>query len=325
MIGTFKANNPVNAFLLFIYGLLLKFFFLKHLVVPIATKADGILYRELLVALQSIFGQLSFIYSLLAYLLLFTQAISFNKILNNQRLIQRPTYLPAMTYLLITSVFPEWNILSSALIANTLLIWVWVKVNGLHNIANPKTTLLNIGIAIGLASFFYFPSLAFLLLVVFALISSRPFNLAEWVITVIGIITPYYYLLVWMYLSDNFTSYQFPALDFTYPRLQSFWLSGAIVLILTAFFTGAYFVQLNIRNQVVQIRKNWRIALLYLLISVPVSFLNDAYSFKYWIIIAVPLAAFITCAFLYPSKVWFPKLLHWLIVAFIIVIGYYYK
>ena len=38
---------------------------------------------------------------------------------------QKNNYLPAMSYLLITSLFIDWNILSAPLVINTLLIWVW--------------------------------------------------------------------------------------------------------------------------------------------------------------------------------------------------------
>jgi hypothetical protein len=270
-------------------------------------------------------SDLPFIYSLITYLLLFTQAVSFNRIINDQRLIQRTTYLPAMSYLLITSIFPEWNILSSPLIVNTLLIWVWLKINGLYNTLNPKTALFNIGMAIGVSAFFYFPSLGFALLIVFALILIRPFNPAEWVITLVGIITPFYYLLVWLFLSDNFKFYKSPVLAIGYPVIQNYWLLGAIALVLIAFLTGAYFVQANFRKQVVQIRKSWSLILFYLLIAVLLPFINDTRSFQYWILTAVPLSAFIACAFLYPSKKWFPGLLHWLIVGFVIAISYYNK
>jgi hypothetical protein len=37
---------------------------------------------------------------------------------------QKPNYLPAMSYLLITSFFSEWNVLSAPMVVNTFLIWV---------------------------------------------------------------------------------------------------------------------------------------------------------------------------------------------------------
>ena len=92
MVGTFKANNPLNAFLLFIYGLLLKFSFFRNVHLPVVQKSDGIFFRELILWLNKAGSGWPVIYPLLTYLLLFTQAVTFNKLLNNQRLIQRSTF-----------------------------------------------------------------------------------------------------------------------------------------------------------------------------------------------------------------------------------------
>ena len=150
MVGIFKANNPLNTFLLFIYGLLLKLSFFSNAHIPVIQKTDGIFFRALITWLNKASGGWPIIYTLLTYLLLFTQAVTFNKLINNKRLIQRLTFLPAMSYLLITSFFPEWNTFTAALIINTIMIWVWAKMNNLYNSSSPKTDLFNIGMIIGL-------------------------------------------------------------------------------------------------------------------------------------------------------------------------------
>lgn len=326
MVGTFKANNPLNTFLLFIYGLLLKFSFFRDVQLPLVQKTDGIFFRELILWLNKASIGGPFIYPLLTYLLLFTQAVTFNKLLNNQRLIQRSTHLPAMSYLLITSLFPEWNMFTSTLIINTLMIWVWSKINSLYNSPTPKTVLFNIGMILGLCSFFYLPSITFALLIVFALILTRPFNLAEWVIGLVGVITPFYLFFSWLFLSDKLKNYKLPALTITYPRfVQHYWSLAGIALILIAFMTGAYFVEANFRRQVVQVRNSWSLILFYLIVAAFIPFINYTHTFEYWILTAVPLSAFIASAFLYPEKTWFPVLLHWLMVAFIITTSYFIR
>ena len=169
MTGTFKANNPYNTFLLLIYGILLKLPMFLHPKIPQEQLVDGFLYKALLKWLQPIGSGAPVIYPLIAYILLYTQAVSFNKLVNDLRLMQKPNYLTGMSYLLVTSLFTEWNMLSAPLIINTLLIWVWARMSGLYNDTNPKRSLFNIGIAIGLSTFFYFPSLAFVALIIFGL------------------------------------------------------------------------------------------------------------------------------------------------------------
>lgn len=324
MTGTFKANNPYNTFLMLIYGILLKLPMFLHPKVPQEQLIDGFLYRILLKWLQPVAGGFPVLYAIIAFLLLYTQAVSFNKMVNELRLMQRPNYLTGMSYLLVTSLFTEWNMLSSPLIINTLLIWVWARMSALHNDNSPKTTLFNIGIAIGLSTFFYFPSIAFVVLVIFGLAIIRPFKVSEWVISLMGIITPYYFVLAWFFLSDKWKQYHFPGIAFTSPKFnQNNWSYIAIVIVILTSITGFLYVQQNFRRQLIQARKSWNLIFLYLIAAVLIPFINATHTFEYWILCAVPLSALLGAAFLYPNKKMFPLIVHWLMVAFVIAISYF--
>ena len=324
MVGIFKKNNPLNTFTLLVYGLFLKLGWFLHPQVPRIETTDGFLYRELLLKLQIVGIHIPAIYPIVVYLLLFTQAITFNKLIIDQRLLQKPNYLPGMSYLLISSLFPDWNVLSAPLLINTFLIWVWARMSGLYNNSNPKTTLFNIGMVIGLCTFFYFPSLAFAVLVVFALIVTRPFKIAEWVISFLGIITPWYFLICYLFLTNKLPGYHLPPFVMEYPKWnQSYWTLGAIALILIAFFVGCYYVQANFRRQVVQVRKSWNLLILYLVVALFVPFINATHTFEYWILLAVPVSAFIGGAFLYPQKKWAVLILHWLMVTIVVILSYF--
>lgn len=323
MVGIFKANNPFNTFLLFIYGLLLKLAWFVHPHIPIAQKTDGFLFREILAKLENTGAQFPLIYPAITYFLIFTQAITFNKLINDQKQMQRANYLPAMSYLLITSMFSEWNVLTAPLVINTLLIWVWARMSTLYSNTNPKSTLFNIGMMIGVSTFFYFPSLAFVLLIVFALIVSRPFILAEWIISFLGILTPYYFLFSYLFLTDKLDGYKIPQFEISYPHFhKNYWELAGICLVLISFLIGGFFVQANFRKQLVQVRKRWSLILLYLVVAVFVPFINATHTFEYWILTAIPLSAYVGCGFLYPVKRWLPLLLHWLMVIVVIVISY---
>lgn len=323
MIGIFKANNPINPFFLFVYGLLLKFIWFINPYPPVIQKSDGFLFVGLLSKLEPLGFKFPLIYPIIAYSLVFIQAVTFNKHINDQRIMHRINYLPAMSYLLITSMFIEWNVFSSALVVNTLLIFVWASMSTLHSSSKPKSVLFNAGMLIGVSTFFYFPSLAFLLLLVYALLVSRPFILAEWIISFIGILTPYYFLLSYLFLTDKLSDYKIPSFRISYPKFnQNYWELAGIGLVLISFIMGVYFLQANIRKHVVQIRKSWNFILLYFIIALFVPFINATHSFEYWILAAVPLSAYAACAFLYPLKRWLPLVLHWLMVIVVLVISY---
>lgn len=323
MVGIFKANNPFNTFLLFIYGLLLKLTWFIHPHIPVVQKTDGFLFREILDKLSKTGAQYPLVYPSITYLLLFTQAFTFNKLINSEKMMQRANYLPAMSYLLITSMFNEWNVLTAPLVINTLLIWVWARMSTLYSNPNPKSTLFNIGMMIGVSTFFYFPSLAFVLLIIFALIVSRPFIIAEWIISFLGIICPYYFLFSYLFLMGELGGYKVPQFEVSYPKFhQNYWELAGICLVILAFMIGIFFVQANFRKQLVQVRKRWSLIMLYLVVAIFVPFINATHTFEYWILTAIPLSAYIGCAFLYPVKKWLPVTLHWLMVVVVFVISY---
>ncbi len=264
------------------------------------------------------------IYSMLALALVVTQAISLNKIVTTHRLFNKPSYLTGMTYILVTSLFTEWFYFSSPLIINTLLIWVLSQLCRLNNSPNPKTILFNIGVVAGLASFFYFPSIAFSLLIIVGLLITRPFILPEWILSLIGILCPYYFMFSWLYLTDRLKEYKLPNVGVSVPELRGdTWGYIALVILFILLMTGIYFIQSNIRKQLVQARKSWGLVFLYLLVSLFVPFLNVTDNFEYWILAAVPVSAISSAAFSYPDRKWFATVMHWAMVALIIITGYF--
>ncbi len=311
MTGIFKANNPYNNFLLLIYGIVLKIPMFLHPHEPQPQQLDGFLYKAFLSWLKSA-HVLPVVYSVITFLLLYIQALSINKLINSQRLMQKPNYLSGMSYLLITSMFPDWFNLSSPLIVNTLLIPVLFLLSGLHNNNNPKATLFNAGMLIGIASFFYFPSIAFLLLVIVGLVITRPFRLPEWLMVILGIIAPYYFLAAGVFLTEKWKGYRFPGFSIRVPSFQQHnWAIVAVIIIVLTVVIGFYFIQDNMRRQVVQTRKCWNLVFLHLLVSLVVPFLNASQGFDYWILTAVPLAMIAGSAFFYPERKIVPYFLHW--------------
>lgn len=326
MTGIFRSNNPLNSFLLFVYGLLLKFIWALHPLIPTVQKSNGFLFNDILNLVKPYLDLYPSFYFVITYLLIYTQAVSFNQLIIRRRLMQKPNYLPAMSYLLVTSFFSEWNQLSAPLIINTLMIWVWAKMSTLNNSQHPKSTIYNAGIAIGICTFLYLPSFAFGVFVILSLIILRPPKAAEIFIVIIGIFTPWYFLAAWLFLTNKLYSFYLSGLDITYSFFQptNITLTG-LILIFMLIAIGSFFVQSASSKQVVQVRKNWGLMLLYLLIALVTPFFDGVYQLEYWLLALMPAAAFIGSAFYYPRIKWIPAALHWVSVAFVLYAQYFHK
>jgi hypothetical protein len=323
LTGTFKNNNPFSIILLFFLGLVLKAASFLRPQVPVAHGTDGILYHRLTDMLAGPGHRAPVLYPILAYALVFIQAVAFNHILINRRLLPRANYLPAMSYLLITSLFPEWWQFSAALVVNTLMVWVWDRMCGLYNNPRGKLMLYNIGFVLGVSSFIYFPSAAFTLLLVFALLIMRSFSISEWLVSLLGLTTPYYFLFAWSYLTDHWDLHALiPRVSLSFPAFQqTIWAWGGILLLVAPFLVGGILIQGNILRMLIQVRKGWSLMLVYILVSLLIPFINSSSTFEYWVLCALPFAAFHAYLFFTSERNFLTNMLFWVMVVFILALN----
>ncbi|ULQ56566.1 hypothetical protein KJS94_18090 [Flavihumibacter rivuli] len=325
MIGIFRQKNPGNALVLLIYALILKFPLFLHAKVPLRQEDDNYLYKVLLDFLENVGGKSGFLYPLLAFLVFYLQASLFNRMTNSVKLFPKPGYLVGMSYLLVTSLLPEWNQFSSTLIVNFLLVWIWYGMVRWYNSNKPMAVIFNTCLLIGVLPLVYGPSLAYIIMVVLAMIVTRPLRVGEWIVAIIGFLAPYYFLLVILFLTDNWnTSGILPAVSFNWPKLPgSLWITGGILLMVAPFLAGGYFVQDNLNKMLIQVRKCWSLLLVVVLVGLIIILLNPGDSYQNWLLSTIPIAAFHAATYYYGGNSLWALVLHWVVFAFVVVVNYF--
>jgi hypothetical protein len=261
----------------------------------------------------------------MTYLVLFTQALQLNSLINKNRMMQRVNFLPATAYLVITSLIPEWNHFSAPMLVNTLVLLIFYSLFRISNQYSIKGTIFNIGIAIGISSFIFFPAVILFAWLIFALLVMRSVKINEWLICLLGVTAPYYFYAAYLFFSDSWSwNHLFQPITVAMPTPgKSLWLALGGILLIIPFLIGGYFVQENLRKMLIQVRKNWSLMLIYLLFALLIPFLNNtAEGFENWILIIVPFAAFHACTYLYPPQRWIPVVVFWLSIAFILIYQY---
>lgn len=320
MIALFKQKSPANLIVLLIFGLLIKMPLFLYARDIEASAEDGLLYRLFVGYFKTPAQDSSLLFSVIAFALLYVQALLINYLVNEHRMASRQTFLPAMAYLLISSLFPEWSYLSAPLLASTIILWCFIKLFKLYNAALPSGIVFNIGLLLGISSFIFFPSLAFLICLLLGIMILRPFRINELIILLLGILTPYYFYSVYLFLNDKLVLARLlPILRIEIPPIgNSVWIAASIVFLGAPFLMGGYFIQAQLRKMLIQARKNWSILLLYVFISLLVPFVNAGPSVQNWVILVAPFAAFHACAYLYPKRMAVSTLLFILTTAFIL-------
>lgn len=324
MTGIFRTNNPYNNFLLLVYALVLRFPSFLRPDDPVTGSADGFLYTELIAVIKLL--NTRHLFAILSLILVFSQSLLLNNLTNRFRLMQRPNYLTGMSYLLIGSMFSEWFSFSSAMIAVSFFIWILYLLSDININPNPKSTIFNIGLLLSVTSFFYLPAIFFLILIFAGIAISRPFRLPEWIVALLALITPYYFLISILFLKDQL---ELPASinqALEAPVVEHWpWALSAMILIGIASMTGVYFVRQNMLRQIVQTRKNWSLIFLFAVLSVCIPFVNGNKAFTYWFMMAAPSSVLVAAAFLYPDRKWFRQVMHWSMWIIAMVVGYYFR
>ncbi len=325
MIGIFKQKASINALLLFVYALVLKFSLFLHPYLPVLHEGDNYLYHFILTILNSIFGNAALPYSILSFIILFVQATLLNSICNYHKMLPRANYLPGMCYILVTSMLPDWGHFSAPLLVNSIMIWCWYRMVALYNSSSPITSIFNIGLLLGFTTLLYMPAIAFLVLLFFALLIMRPFRIQEWFVGFIGFTSPYYFLVLMLYFVHQLHWENLvPHIRFTFPAFPgSVWIVAAMSLLVIPFIIGGIFVQNNLNKMLIHVRKSWSLLLAFLIMAVFVIIINKAGSYENWIVTAMPFAVFHSAAYYYPQNKFLAGLLHWLCFSVAIVINYF--
>lgn len=202
MINQFRNLNPVNLFLLFAYT-----FFMR---MAIFADLPASLQFEFLEPYTKFFIKIPIGETLspsgnifVAGLMIYIQAIWFNRVVNNHALLAKPSFLPALLYVTSASLFMPFLILSPTLVCNFLLIWIMDKFLKIGKSANAIMIMFDIGMIIAIGTLIYFPFIVMLVMLWLTLLLYRSFEWREWVSGLVGFFTIFFFIGVYYYWNDS--------------------------------------------------------------------------------------------------------------------------
>src|SRR6185437_15329327 len=127
----------------------------------------------------------------------------------------------------------------------------------------------------------------------------RPFNLGEWVVSILGYVTPVYFFLSIVFLFDMLGHVlHFPHIDFliTSKSLTRTYLAGCIIGLSILFTVGLLSIQSQMSKINIYSRRNWIALSVYFIISVFVA-VGAGFSVQSgWLLVMPPLAMIISYA-----------------------------
>jgi hypothetical protein len=318
VVFLFRDRSDINLIFLVLLSLALHFHVWMHPPLVIANESDGLIAYLLLHFIKPLPSMALIV---LFQLIILSQAIRLNILLSKFKMFQQISYLPAFTYIILTGLFPYWDVISSGLVANSLVIWILVKLLRLYDQNQPKTLEFNIGLIVGISILLYEPIAILIPVVLFALIIIRPFKISEWLVLIMGILLPFYFIFTYVFLSGNLSDFRhfLPKLDWKNPLVKTeLNVVLALMVIGVQLVAGIFYWQQEQVRFIIQVRKYWGVLLLVLILTLFQPIIFSVQALYASAIVITPLACFISFSYASPKRLVLPNLLFWSAMAVIV-------
>lgn len=264
-------------------------------------------------------------YSLMGLLLIVSQAIHLNWVMNRHEVLFKNSFLPALMYVLFSCCIPPFVSFHPVLVINTILIFVIDKMFSLFKNESPLAPEYDACFLISISTLFYFPAIAFMLFFMAGLLILRPFSWRDWMVGVLGFLTPIFFVLVYYFLTDNLELFR--QMAFSSGITKEFNLKNAIPpgylltlsCIIVLSFLSFWKIRENFYKNVARTRNFQQLIFLLIIIGISVIIVTPGSSIYRFSILSIPVSTLLAYYFLVAKKTWIAD---GLIYIFLLVIIY---
>lgn len=246
---------------------------------------------------------------ILGFILVALQVALFVRLNVKYILIENRSFLPAFFFIFITGSFLQLQRIHPAMMANIFIFLAIDRLLGTYRKEKAFSEVFDSFFLISLSSLFYFNSFYFIIFFWIAFIIIKPFKISEWFVSILGIVTPFFFITSYYYLTDNLSAWfdliknNVLSINNKMLYLNYYYYVYFIFLLLLIFTAILFFIQgINIKKVV--IRRYYSIFLLYILFCLAGFFLLRSSSMELLIIISMPVALFISYYLISLKRKW---------------------
>lgn len=314
MVKLFRNFSPVNIFWLAVITLLVR---LGYLMNPPAGTAFLRPFTGLVPA-YVYSGITPIIDVLLSAACVFAQALIINGLINRYNLLGRSSFLPALMYVVATSLFSPFVAFTAPLVCNFLIIWMLFKLFSFYKSPDVKSATYDLGMIVALGTLVYLPFTFFFLAIWAGLVLFRAFSWRDWVASILGYVTIYFFFAVFYYLTNQLGRFY----GIWLPLAVKFQVTGQInyynylVLLPVAFILVLCFFKLreNFFKSFIQSRKSFQLLFFMFVVGALSFYVRKDFRLSHFVLCAVPASIFFAYYFLHAKIRWFYESLFLLLV-----------
>ena len=325
MLALFSNNQVSTAFPLAVYAFLLHAAAITGFVPAPHEKmiGAGALYADAFGWLQA-----NTLYSTLAAtVLVYFQAFWLSNIVDRYRMLHDRSWLPAVAYILVASLLPDFLFLSPVLVGITFIIPVLSRIFAAYKQPSLHALVFDAGFWTAVGSLFYAPLLWFLPAVFAGFFILRSFDLRYQVILLTGVFVPVFLAsTVYFWLNRGVEFYGawtrelggLYSLRFEASRSDLYKLSlAAFLLVLLLLNAGEYY-----RKRLIQVQKYVNVLFGMVLCSLLLFVTRTVFYPEFLLAAVLPAGIFLSMTLESFSRKWVSELLHLLLLAGIFILQF---
>lgn len=239
--------------------------------------------------------------------------------------INERTFLPALFYILLSGLFPQYQLLNPAIISALFLMMAIKRIMESYRVQGTAYSFFDAGILISVGSLFYVHLIWFGLISIIGILLMRPFNFREILLSFIGLLTPYIFTVAIFYvLGHN----PFDFLDLVVYNMfekegefafNPFTIAGVIFTgLLMLLAIGQLFMVISTKK--IQSRKIFSVLLWIFIIAVLAYSLIPAVSIEMIWIAAIPVSYYLSHYMIFAKRKVLTEILFDILLLLVIVI-----
>jgi hypothetical protein len=243
--------------------------------------------------------------------------------------ISERTFLPALFYILLSGLFPQYQLLNPALFAGIFLMLSIRRIMEAYRIQGTAYNFFDAGILVGSGSLFYANLIWFGLLIIIGIALLRTVTVKEIAITLIGLATPFILTYAIYFVIGKSTNELLDIINYNlFGKTAGFEFSRLtiVVLLYLGFLTlrSFAFLFMIMNNKKIQSRKTFYLLLWLLIISVAIFIISPTVTVEIIWLTSIPLSYLLTHYFVLTRKKILPEIFFSMLFILIGLIQFWY-
>ncbi len=259
-------------------------------------------------------------YFITVMILVISQALHFNWILNKHEVLYKASWMPAAVYLLISTILPPFFWFQPLIFANSILLFAIDKLFYLYKNEYPLAFEFDSCFLMALASLFYFPLIIFIVFYIVSILILRPFSWRDWIVGILGFGLPFFFAFVYYFWNNMLMSFYERVFISGIKRqieLHSVFVQGYTFTLLLVAIVGALAIirlRANFYKNVSKTRLNQQVTIFYFVCALLIILVSREELLYRFSILSLPLSIFISYYLLSGKRIIIAELILYLFI-----------